>query len=269
MILVDHLLAIVLVVIGPLRSGTLGLRRFRAATPETLPRVRRAAYRAAIVMQWSLVLATLLIWWSTRRPLGDLGLVPRLGGGMIGVGVGVAIIIVVMIRERRRAIDDPAALAEVRARLEALRLLLPHRRAEFGLFRWVALTAGVCEEVLYRGYLIWYFSHALPWWAAALVAAAAFGLGHAYQGARGVAVGTLLGAFLAAVYFLTGSLFTSMLIHALMDLHTGDLAWRAYERESQDAARGPRPAVEAAAAGAGEAEDDGAMTPTPEPDDAA
>ena len=33
-----------------------------------------------------------------------------------------------------------------------------------------------------------FFSHALPWWAAALATAVAFGFGHAYQGARGVVV---------------------------------------------------------------------------------
>jgi len=77
----------------------------------------------------------------------------------------------------------------------------------------------------------------------------AFGVGHAYQGARGVVITTLLGVFLAAVYFLTGSLYASMLIHALMDLHTGDLAWRAYERERQEAAASPG---EPGSGGAGE-----------------
>jgi CAAX protease family protein len=236
MTLLDHLLALVLVVIGPLRSGTVGLKRFRDAAPQDLPRVRLKAYRVAISMQWLRVLATAAIWWFTRRPLSDLGLELHLGGGLIGVVLGLAIVIPIMVDQRRRAITDPDTLAEVRKRLEPVRFLVPHTRSELGPFVWVSITAGVCEELLYRGYLIWYFSHVLPWWAAAIVAALAFGIGHAYQGTRGVVITTLLGAFLAAVYFLTGSLYASMLIHALMDVHTGDLAWRAYERERQEAA---------------------------------
>ena len=58
-------------------------------------------------------------------------------------------------------------------------------------------------------------------------------MSHLYQGARGVVVTTLLGAFLAAVYFVTGSLYAAMLIHALMDLHTGDMAWRVYAHEEE------------------------------------
>jgi membrane protease YdiL (CAAX protease family) len=234
MTLLDHLLAIFLVVIGPLRSGAVGLRRFRDATPDELPRVRLLAYRNAIATQWLRVVATLLVWRAARRPLADLGFELRTGAGLIGVSVGLAIIIVVVLRQRRGAIEDPEGRDEIRHRLANVRLLLPHTRAEFGAFRWVAITAGLCEELLYRGYLIWYFTHAMPWWAAALVAALAFGFGHAYQGARGVATTTLLGAFLAAVYFVTGSLYASMLIHALMDLHSGDLAWRAYAAEPAD-----------------------------------
>jgi uncharacterized protein len=246
MTLLDHLLAIFLVVIGPLRSGAVGLRRFRDASPEELPRVRRHAYVVAIATQWVRVAATLLVWRTLFRPVSELGLEFRAGAGSIGVGVGLAIIIVVMLRQRRQAIDDPEGRAEIRHRLANVRLLLPHTRAEFGLFGWVAITAGLCEELLYRGYLIWYFSHVMPWWAAALAAALAFGFGHAYQGARGIATTALLGAFLAAVYFVTGSLYASMLIHALMDLHSGDLAWRAYEAEPADReAGGPPPAEDA------------------------
>ena len=75
------------------------------------------------------------------------------------------------------------------------------------------------------------FSHALPWWGALPAASLAFGLGHAYQGFRGVVQTGLVGAFFGAVYFVTGSLWASMVLHALMDLHTGHLAWRAYEAD--------------------------------------
>jgi membrane protease YdiL (CAAX protease family) len=235
MILLDHLLAIFLVVIGPLRGGV-AFTRLRDARPEELPAARRAAYRSAVLTQWLRVLATACVWWATRRPLGELGLVPRFGWGLGGVLVGLAVIVVLMARQRARAIADAEGRADIRAHLANMRVLLPHTRAEFGAFAGVAITAGLCEELLYRGYLVWYFSHALPWWAAGLVAALAFGLGHTYQGVRGVAVTTLLGAFLAAVYFVSGSLYAPMLIHALMDLHTGDLAARVYAREREDLA---------------------------------
>lgn len=236
MILIDHLLAVFLVVVGPLRSGVIGLKRFQNAASHDLPRVRLKAYRGSMFAQVARVIAVALVWWATRRSLATLGLELRVGAGVLGVVVGLAIIIVVMIRQRREALADPEGRRELREHLDNIRLVLPHTRDEFKTFAWLALTAGICEELLYRGYLIWYFSHALPWWGAGLVTAVAFGFGHAYQGARGVVVTGLLGAFLAAIYFLTGSLYASMLIHCLMDLHSGDLAWRVYESEAADLA---------------------------------
>ena len=234
MTLIDHLLAVFLVFVGPLRSGLVGLRRFRDATAAELPDVRLKTYRGAMLAQVTRVLMVAMVWWAARRPLADLGLELRTSAGLLGVAIGLAVIIVIMLRQRAQALADPDGRRELREHLDNIRLVLPHTHAEFKTFAWVALTAGTCEELLYRGYLIWYFSHVLPWWAAGLVTAVAFGFGHAYQGARGVVVTTLLGAFLAAVYFLTGSLYASMLIHVLMDLHSGDLAWRVFESEHSD-----------------------------------
>ena len=52
----------------------------------------------------------------------------------------------------------------------------------------VAVSAGVCEEVLYRGFLTHAASHAFPALAFAVmlaISAVACGLAHAYQGSPG------------------------------------------------------------------------------------
>jgi membrane protease YdiL (CAAX protease family) len=123
--------------------------------------------------------------------------------------------------------------------MERLEPMLPHTRAELALFLKLALTAGVCEELLFRGYMIWYLSHWLPIYPAAGLASLLFGIGHIYQGWRGVLTTGMVGAFLAAVFLLTGSLFAGMAIHALMDAHSGQLMQAAYERERALAAAEP------------------------------
>jgi membrane protease YdiL (CAAX protease family) len=42
-----------------------------------------------------------------------------------------------------------------------------------------------------------------------------------------------VGAVLAAAYLLSGSIYVGMALHALMDLHSGHLMMRAYERETE------------------------------------
>jgi membrane protease YdiL (CAAX protease family) len=99
--------------------------------------------------------------------------------------------------------------------------LLPRSRQERLTFGALAITAGVCEEVVFRGFGIAY----VRWlWPAAsqpfiiVVTAAAFGFAHLYQGIRGVVLTGLVGAYLAWLTLSTGSLLPAIVVHALIDL---------------------------------------------------
>ncbi len=229
----------VLAVLFPLRAATFGFRRLQLASPDERPQVRRSVYRQAIAIQWALAFVTLALWAAFRREWEGLGLVPRLGWGLAGVLVGMLAAGLAVLRQRRQALADDDALARLRGRMGRLELMLPHTREELALFLKLSLTAGICEELLYRGYLIWYLSHWLPIYPAAALASLLFGIGHLYQGWRGVLTTGFVGAFLSAVYLLTGSLYAGIVFHALMDAHSGQLMQAAYERERALAAAEP------------------------------
>jgi membrane protease YdiL (CAAX protease family) len=243
----DHLLFVVLAVVFPVRAAVFGMRTLQRAPAADLPRVKLAVYRHAMAMQWTTVALLAALWLATQRSWGPLGLVPRATGGLLGVVAGLAIIVGVLVRQGYLKPADDAALEHVRQRTRHLERMLPATVRERAWFFALAGTAGVCEEVLYRGYLVWYL---MAWaWVFAphqafLLAAAAssllFGVGHAYQGARGVLLTAVVGAFLAAVYWITGSLFAGMLIHALMDLHAGYLSHLAYRRAPGSPETGPQ-----------------------------
>ncbi len=87
--------------------------------------------------------------------------------------------------------------------------------------RWwvlVGLTAGICEEVLFRGFLLHYLRGWMNFTLALAVAALIFGLQHLYQGAKGVASTTVLGGLFGLLFLLSGSLLLPMALHAAMDL---------------------------------------------------
>jgi membrane protease YdiL (CAAX protease family) len=105
--------------------------------------------------------------------------------------------------------------------LEGLRFFLPATRKERWWFAALSVTAGICEEILFRGFLLRYL-HTSPlqlglgW--AVLAAAVVFGTHHAYQGVRGF-FSTSLGALIfTGILLLTGSLWTGMVCHAAADL---------------------------------------------------
>jgi membrane protease YdiL (CAAX protease family) len=238
----DHALFLVLAVLFPVRAARFGLRPLQRASAEDLPRVKLEVYRRAIALQWLVAAGTAVGWLAAGRSWSALGLVPRPGGGLAGVGLGLAIVLAILARQGRLTPTDAAALEHVRERTRHLERMLPATRRERSWFFALAGTAGVCEEVLYRGYAIWYLA-AWSWLylpdhaflAAAVVSSLVFGSGHAYQGLRGMLLTAAVGGFLAAVYWITRSLFAGMLIHALMDLHAGYVSHLAYRDASERA----------------------------------
>jgi len=102
---------------------------------------------------------------------------------------------------------------------ELVYLLIPKTRQEkFWSVLLLAPTAALCEEFLYRGFLLaqltqWLRSGAWAWAASSL----AFGLAHVYQGWNGMVRASLLGALLAYPVIHFGSLYPSMLAHGLID----------------------------------------------------
>ena len=224
----DHLLFGLLAVLFPLRAQTFGYRRLTQAEPGRVPSVRRSLYRQAMVIQWTLALITVGLWWATRRAWGTLGLMPA---GTLRLTLGLAAVAVIgflLAAQRRRAMRDPEALDSVREHLVHLERMMPRTDAELRQFGLLSVTAGVCEELLYRGYLFWYLGHYLGPLPGAALAALVFGIGHAYQGFRGVVTTTLVGMALGALYLLCGSLLPGMLAHALTDYHSGILARAAF-----------------------------------------
>lgn len=239
----DHLLFVVLAVVFPVRAGVFAFRRLMCASEDDIPRVKLSVYRHAMVTQWALTLGLAALWLALGRPWLTLGLVPRWTWGLGGVLVGLGIAVLVMLRQGRVSPEDDAVLDRLRERMRHLERMLPATPRELRWFYALSATAGVCEEILYRGFMIWYLSAwlalVLPgqhlFLAAAALSSVVFGAGHAYQGWRGIALTALVGGFLAAVYWITRSLFAGILIHALLDAHSGHVTFLAQERARERA----------------------------------
>ena len=224
----DHMLFVMLAVLFPIRAATFGYRKLDQAAEDDVPRVRLWLYRQILAIQWSLAALVILLWIVFRRPWGDVGLVLVPSWGLLGVTVGLLIGATFIALRSRGAGEE--AHAGVRRRVQHIERMLPHDARELRWFSAVAITAGVCEELLYRGYLIWYLGHWLPLTLAVAASAILFGVGHFYQGPRGMILTACVGAFLAAVYLVSGSLFAPMAFHALMDLYSGHVTYRAFQR---------------------------------------
>ncbi|MEU4543749.1 CPBP family intramembrane glutamic endopeptidase [Nonomuraea dietziae] len=203
-------LVVHLAVVSPLLG-----RRTYAALQADRSRYTRT-FLAWIAELWGMTaVALLIVGLSSDLDLVDLGMtVPTDLSTFLGMITGlviVSVVVALVMRKSGRAMPGQGAF-------EAL---VPRTGGE----RWMAVamsvSAGICEEIVFRGLLIAMFtSMGAPRPVAAGLALALFVAGHLYQGWRGMVMVALAGFSLTMVYFSSGSLVLPIVIHILVDIRS-------------------------------------------------
>lgn len=145
-------------------------------------------------------------WRSVRQVLRDIGIAAAFwvvsGGLLLVLG----------------------RLLRVAALQKNMDFVLPHGGPEITVWVALSVTAGICEETIFRGYLQRQFialTKSVP--AGILLSAAAFGAAHAYQGFRMVILIGLYGAMFGILAQWRGSVRPGMIAHAWQDGLSGVL----------------------------------------------
>ncbi len=229
MTLIDHLLFAVIAVAHPVGSYISWKRLMRRiAAGEVVNRTE--LYNVTMISHWTLFGVTLALWLGASRSWPDLGF-GFAAGPWFYAGLLLAIACVVaLVLQYRHILSMPRD--ELRAAfdgLDGLEIIIPRNGNELGRFYALSVTAGVVEEALWRGFMIWYLAHVMPIWAAGIVSAVAFGVAHIYQGAARTPRIVAVGLVFAALYLMTGSLWLPMIVHAVVDIVQGRIGYEAMQ----------------------------------------
>lgn len=201
----------------------------REAEGRARPLMQR--YRGTMLMLWGASAIVLAVWIGAGRPLAEIGL--NASGGVwffvaLASAIAGSLLYGAQVLTIRRSATARAQLRAMLQQQKGVGSVLPSTPAEMGAFRWVALTAGVTEELLFRGFLIWALAHWMPVWAAAAVSLAIFTLAHLYQGTARALAGVLAtGAAMTVLTLVSGSLLSAIILHAAVDLAGGEMTWAA------------------------------------------
>src|SRR6266481_4420419 len=100
--------------------------------------------------------------------------------------------------------------------------LLPQSAVELLPYLALAITAGLCEEFLYRGFVMAVLLRVgLQAWAVVVLSSVLFGLAHSYQGRGGIVMTLLIGLILGTSRLAYGSLVPAVFWHSAVDVVAG------------------------------------------------
>lgn len=98
--------------------------------------------------------------------------------------------------------------------------ILPRSKKEKCLWSFLSLSAGVCEEIVFRGFMPLLLLGIFPdisIFFLILIPSVIFGIAHFYQRVQGIIVSALFGVFFMCLFLATGSLILPILLHFFYD----------------------------------------------------
>ena len=111
--------------------------------------------------------------------------------------------------------------------------MMPDNKQELSWFALgVSVSAGICEELLFRGFLIMFLSDSIGTITALLLSSVMFGICHLYQGWSNVFRTALVGLIFGAIYLATDSLWVVIALHAIVDVYGGLVGYKISQTSS-------------------------------------
>lgn len=224
----DYVL-LALLILYPLVDWRWYFPRVSRAIRAGVPGARTRFYRTVIATGWFPALYVFALWFVGRRSWSALWLDAirplRFFFGCL-LALGVIVFFVLQVRKVQKALARPRVAASLRQKFAFAYALVPETTAERRTFWLLSITAGVCEEIIYRGFVMWLVARWTGLIAAVLISSLVFGFGHIYLGVAQVPRTAIIGFVLAIVVIASGSLLPAILIHAAMDLNSGEIAFR-------------------------------------------
>jgi membrane protease YdiL (CAAX protease family) len=186
---------------------------------------RLSLYGSTIILQWAI--AALVFWRALARGMNltELGLTVSDPRRALWILFALTLLLcagqIAGLRKMvRLPVEDRGPLFHITEKI------MPRTWLEAIAFGALAITAGISEEFLYRGFLLAVFAKVFASMAGSIIIAGClssiwFAVAHLYQGRKGITTTFVVGSIFVTARFWSGSLLPSVVAHAAVDLIVG------------------------------------------------
>lgn len=199
-------------------------------------KVKLSFYKETIVWGWVPALIVFAFVFFSKLSLDDIGIRKMMFGDIIWLNVITLIISLIILcillyqvylyftntayrKQMQEELDIRKKSSNYYNRVTAS-LVVPYTVREKRYFFFVSLTAGICEELVWRGCILFLLAELFPALHFVVISGIAcllFGLFHCYQGWYGILKTSIIAVLFVLIYQTTGSLLLGMLLHFLFD----------------------------------------------------
>jgi len=197
---------------------------------------KKKFYLANAGVLWIGATMVFILWLLALRPLEEMGFrSPIMDFLVIGLtGLFIIAYIIETYTELNREGNEDEILKSA--------AFLPQNSQELGYFMILAISAGICEEIVYRGFLVNYLmavidDQILAFNVAVIFPAVIFGVVHMYQGIKSVLKIAIMSLLFSTIFIFSESLLIVVLLHAGVDIAGGfigmNISQKAFSKEEE------------------------------------
>ena len=170
-------------------------------------------YLPTIMIEWLIFLVVFLVLRKGKENLSAVGF-SKFTLANLGIGLGFLLVANIILFGLAHILQFFHLTVP-----KEVAFILPRTNAE--RFFWVILsiTAGICEETGFRGYVLTKLNLFLNnWYLTVAISSLCFGLGHFYQGIGGIILTGTYGLLFCLLFIWRKSLIPGIFAHSLQDL---------------------------------------------------
>jgi len=182
-------------------------------------------YRETATFLWAAGFLSVVCWVLAGYTLSDLGFRTTHAGwrgwvawGGLGAIIAYSAYSLVAMKFTRSARDGFRKQVKNGGDIDLVR---PATVREHRWFQFLSFSAGLHEEIIFRGFIIGVAALFMPVWLAAIIATMLFIIAHMYQGLAGMLRILPISAILATLFVIGGSLWPVIILHILVDSASG------------------------------------------------
>lgn len=225
----DYILAILFGIVLPFVSGIKSADAFKKMGGSFDAATKKRFYLGNSFFLFLIAAVVIIVWLLYGRPLSALGFVTSGHWGYPEPWWMIILFACLYLMEVLYSVFNQSELEETKSNLDTLTPFMPTKWSDLPAYTIMCVSAGVFEEIVFRGFMINFFisilsgiPNATAW--ALLLPGIIFSAAHYYQGPKAVFKILVFSLLFGMIFWHTRSLVAVIILHFLVDFIGGLLS---------------------------------------------
>lgn len=178
-------------------------------------------YKQTLIIFWGLTILILLNSYFYTHP--ELNFTPKLS--FINIIISIAVIGFAYFQYTTTRVSEDSAMV-LKEKLKDIYYYLPKNDKELKWFLLLSISAGICEEIIFRLFMFEFLNETTHLIIAFVLTNLIFSLTHIGSGKKNLLSSFILGLLFSMIYYFTNNIWIAIILHVFIDINVGILGCR-------------------------------------------